>query len=243
MWIQETPWEQKNLGVASSAVFHFDGNDDPAAVTETVKNQDYIYQEAVIPMNRIDIVNGLLAGGFRFAEVAIAQSMKPVCELPEAYQRHLHEFTFHPADENEIKQIYDAVDGGSVFQTDKISLNPRFGPAVAARRYGNWIREEIANRGARPYIISYGDEAAGFSVMKTDDKGTVTGLLSGLMSTSRFPGFGVYLGYYMIEVAKANKAKRIVAHVSSNNPSVIKANQLLGYQIENMNYLLTRFLG
>ncbi len=243
MWIQESPWEKKNLGVESSAVFHLEENDDQAVLPEIIDNRSYVYQEAVIPMNRIDLVNSLLSGGFRFAEVAIEQSMKPISALPEGYKRHLHEFSFHRASTNEIILIYEAVDGGTVFDTDKISLNPQFGPAIAARRYGNWIREEISNNGARPYIIGFGGRAAGFSVMKKNDNNEMVGLLSGLMNKRSYPGVGIYLGYFMIEEAKAIGAKRIIAHVSSNNPSVLKANQLLGYQIDNMNYILTRYLG
>ena len=193
-------------------------------------------------MGRIDLLNGLLAGGYRFAEVAIHQSMKPECVLPKALERHLGEFSLHVANGTELKQIFDAIDGGMIFRTDKISLNPRFGPMVAARRYGNWMRDEIAREDTYPYIISRGCKAIGFSVLKYSNNDSVIGLLSGLMDASRFAGLGIYLGYYTVEAARKMGAKRVKAHISSNNPSVMKVNQMLGYQIESMHYVSTRLV-
>ncbi len=240
MWIQESPWEKKNLGIESSAVFHLEENDDQAVLPEIIDNQSYVYQEAVIPMNRIDLVNGLLSGGFRFAEVAIVQSMAPICKLPKAYERHLPEFSLHVADAENLKQIFGVIDSGTVFQTDKISLNPCFGYAIAARRYGNWMRTEVGLNNVCPFIICRGNEAVGFSIMKSDEKNDVVGLLSGLMNKSRNPSLGIYLGYYTIEAARQMGARKVKAHISSNNPSVLKVNQALGYQIESMSYILTR---
>ena len=240
MWIQESPWEKKNLGVESSAVFHLEENDDQTVLPEIIDNRSYVYQEAVIPMNRIDLVNGLLSGGFRFAEVAIRQSMKPVCTLPKAFERHLQDFSFHLADRSEINQVFQTIKSGEIFRTDKISLNPRFGPEIAAHRYANWMETELDRGNTAVYITRCKCESIGFSILKREQDDVVSGLLVGLFQPKKYLGIGVYLGYCTIEAARAMGAKLLKANVSSNNPSVVKLNQMLGYQLETMHYVLTR---
>ena len=75
MRIKETPWEKENLGVDSSAVFYIEEDDTIAVIEEIVKNNKYIYQEAVVPVTKTDLVNSLLEGGFRFAEVSMLLSV------------------------------------------------------------------------------------------------------------------------------------------------------------------------
>lgn len=241
MKLKETPWEKRNLGVNSSAVMVFEESDTLETLHRSVtENECYEYQEATVPMGRIDLLNALINQGFRFAEVAITTSMKPECVLPKAYQRRINDFSCHLADEDELCLIFDTIEREMIFQSDKISLNPRFGPEVASRRYGNWMKDEIRDINVCPYIITYCDKRLGFSIMKKRGNDVVDGLLSGLFNASRYSGLGIYLGYYTIEAARLMGAKVVKAHVSSNNLPVIKVNQLLGYQIEHMEYVLTK---
>lgn len=243
MRIKETPWEKENLGVESSAVFYIEECDTGAILEEkVVDNSEYIYQEAVVPTTRIDLLNLLLRNGFRFAEVAMQQSVKLPSSLPKAFERHARNFSFRLANEDEINQVYHSIVNGYVFQTDKISLNPRFGPKVAARRYINWVRKEISEKKAFLYMIQCKNENIGFTILKIDEKRVCNGLLTGLLNLESYSGFGIYLGYCTILAAGSMGAKCLKAHVSSNNIPVIKVNQLLGYQIEDMNYILTRYI-
>ena len=241
MKIKETPWERENLGVESSAVFFIEEDDTRAVLDQEIaNNRKYQYLEAVVPTSRVDLLNALLESGFRFAELAIQQSTKTSYALPKIYERHARDFSFQLAKEDEIKDIYGAILQGSVFTTDKISLNPQFGPCVAARRYYNWISKEINEQKAYAYIIRCKEKNIGFTVLKKENNSVCDGMLSGLLSPDAFAGYGVYLGYSIIQAAASMGAKVLKAHVSSNNMPVIRANQMLGYQIESMLYVLTK---
>ena len=242
MRIKETPWEKENLGVDSSAVFYIEEDDTIAVIEEIVKNNKYIYQEAVVPVTKTDLVNSLLEGGFRFAEVSMLLSVKIPSVLPRIFKRHVNDFSFHVADETDIEQVFESIKYGTVFQTDKISLNPRFGPKVAAKRYTNWVSKEINEHRAFVYIIQCKNRNIGFSILRMNEKKICDGLLSGLLNLESYSGFGVYLGYYTILAAKSMGGERLLAHVSSNNMPVIRINQMLGYELESMSYVLTRYI-
>ncbi len=244
MQIKETPWEIKNLGVASSAVFQFDEFDTAESLDESVlDNRDYEYQEAVVPAGNVDLLNRLLSSGFRFSELAIHIDMKPYGQLTEPLKRRLGAFSYHLADEEELRMILACLRQGDIFKTDKIATNPRFGPKVAGNRYANWAEGEIREKKAFAYVVQCKNDKIGFFVLKPMGEGVVDGLLAALFDVNRYQGFGFYVGYFLIEASRIELgAKLLIGQVSANNPSVIKVNQILGYQLRDMYYIATKLL-
>lgn len=242
MIIRETPWEKDNLGVASSAVFQFEEGDD-ALPGGVVDNRDYEYQEAVVPMKKVDLLNALLRCGFSFAEVAMHISVRlDDIAVPAMFSRRMEGLSYHPASREELDLILDTMRQGNIFLTDKIALNSRFGPKVAGRRYALWTAGEVARGTAWAYIVECEGEKIGFFVLKQAGPKTADGMLSGMFDTSRSMGLGFTVVYYPMVEAKARGMTKLVTTVSSNNPSIYKINQALGFQIQKMDYILYRSL-
>ena len=154
MNIKETPWELRNLGVESSIEFYFEVNDSVNELsTDVLKNSDYVYQVAHIPVGNINLVNKLLEHGFTFAEtkIELTADLRNL-ELPKTFERFSKGLSYHKASEDEVERINAAMIGG-VFSTDKVALDPYFSVSIAGQRYVYWT-EDIVRAGGAFYILS-----------------------------------------------------------------------------------------
>ena len=165
MVIKETPWETRNLGVESSVEFYFENNDEN--VSEFVTNTTaYRYQVAHVPTSRVDVVNELLANGFRFSEtkIELTASLKELV-LPSMFERFRDGLAYHSANNGEQQMIYEAMEAG-VFSTDKVALDPHFDAHIAGQRYAHWTRDELEAGRGYAYIVTCSGRPIGFFVLK-----------------------------------------------------------------------------
>ena len=242
MTIIETPWEIENLGVRSSSRIIFDDcSDDEETIRSELNKLDADYQEAVVPMGRVDLIQFLNASGFRFAEVQIRSSVEiDKLVMPKVAMRRLHFYACHEASQEEVEQILYTIQYGHIFKTDKIALNPKFGEDIAGRRYANWIKKEISDSRTKMYVLTSKGTNKGFMVIKHRGNGIVDGLLTGLFDAQKDIGIGYYLGYFLVQKAKEMGGKKVTATVSSNNLTVLRENEELGYKIQGMSYIMVK---
>lgn len=241
---KQTPWERENLGVRSSVVFQFEDGDDVKCLPESIAdNHFYEYQEAVVPMGKVELLNRLLKAGFSFAEVAmhISANLEKIV-VPSMFKRRLTDLSYHRSTADEWLLINEAMRKGEIFVTDKIALNGRFGPKVAGRRYALWSEKEINAGNAIPYIVEYREEKVGFFILKKVNDRTADGMLSGMFDTSKSMGLGFSVVYYPMVEARMMGMTKLVTTVSSNNPSIYKINQQMGFMIQQMDYILYKLV-
>ena len=242
MTIVETPWERRNLGVKSSAVLDFKRDDTPSDI-DFSRLSSFSYLEARVPVNKMDLVQTLTDAGFRFSEVQfnLAADLNEL-ESENPFSKYADAFSYHIALPEEVAAIYHEIRFSNIFTTDKIALNPHFGPSVSGNLYALWLENEIAQDTAFPFVVDYQNTPIGFFVLKKINERTGDSMLAGLFNTqeSRGSGFSTIL-FPMVEAKKRNM-KKIITSVSSNNPDSLKVHLALGYKILKMSYILSRVI-
>lgn len=243
MFVKETPWETRNLGVKSSAEFYFESTDTVETLTEEVlRNTTYAYQVAHIPAGKIDILNALLNTGFYFAETKILMSADlNTYTLPEKFKVAMSGLKYHEANATELELIYKKMREG-MFDTDKVALDPHFNAQVAGNRYALWTQDEIAAGRCSPFITTYEDEVIGFFMLKKTDNKTGDSFLGGVFDKNNNIGFGFAIIYLIMYEAKKLGLKKIVTGVSSNNLDSVRVHIALGYQVKTLLYTLVKHL-
>ena len=123
-----------------------------------------------------------------------------------------------------------------MFTTDRIYLDPSFGPTYSLNRYRNWISNEY-HRGTKIYKILNDEKWVGFFMPKEND-GTMDGLLGGLFSDFQGEGLGIVLPFMPLLVN--SNARKYETKISLNNFPVIQVYNQCGYRFTNIEYVFVK---
>ena len=138
--------------------------------------------------------------------------------------------------------IYQCIKSG-VFDTDKVSLDPKLGKEKAGNRFYNWCKKEIEGGTSKPYIVKDSKEnSVGFFVLKDINSRVSDSLLAGLFNKDEV-GLGYSVLYFPMVQAKKEGKRKIVTSVSSNNLPSVKTHMLLGYSIQHMSHVFIKHNG
>lgn len=128
-----------------------------------------------------------------------------------------------------------------MFSTDRICLDPQFGPKVGLRRYRNWITSEFENN--KSIIVSVVNRGipVGFSMFRIKN-GICDVLLGGIYEEYQNRGIG-----FLTPIAPAlylyqNKipCTKLETSISSNNYPVIEIYNYLGYKLNQITNVFIR---
>ena len=137
-------WEQRNLGMKCAEI-EFETSDDASCCAKAFEEaSSYDYLVAKIPAGNPTILHSVQSQGFEFVECSLHLRH----ELKQIGNYHLFDapilVTAHQAiKEDDVAYILKRVQDG-LFNTDRIYLDPAFSHEQAARRYVNWIQDELA---------------------------------------------------------------------------------------------------
>ncbi len=233
----DTYWEKENLGV-DSGKFIIDSDEDVMQIEKILKNCNKEYLEADVASGCIKSIAVLENNGFHFMETAIALKASVAdIDIPKAMKRFIGKVSYDESTVEELRIIGDAINTGTMFLTDKISLNAAFGSKKAGNRYCNWFYS-LLQKGAKCFSIHYMGKLVGFelSILKDD---TVEFILGGGLP-------GGYTGAGMMTVTASydywmnHNIKSIETNVSSNNLPVLKLHELFGLRINELRYILAK---
>ena len=241
MNVIDASWDTRSLGVKSGQVV-FSDSDSLSQIKEALRlSESYDYVVAKLPVSCVEVIPLLEIHGFSFAECSIEVVLRIRDAKPSILmQRMANQMEVKEADDEQKLEIYKQIETG-IFQTDRVALDPLFGPQYAARRYVNWIEDELQN-GAILYYVTYkGDGVGFFSYKETIAGKEAWPFLAGVFKSYKRSGIGsnVALDASRI-VAQQRGCTRIRTYVSSNNPPILRAQIAYGYQVEKMEYVLTR---
>lgn len=234
-------WDTRSLGVRCGQVV-FSAGDSADQLSDAMEfARDYDYMVAKLPTTCIDLVPPLEQRGFTFAEC----SFEVVLRLRDArssvlMQRVANQMEIKQADSKLKEEIYNQISKG-IFDTDRVALDSLFGPQYAAQRYINWIEDELKKDGSL-YYVAYKGEGVGFFSYKEPRPGIEAWpFLAGVFRGQGRNGIGsnVALDASRI-VAQERGCKRIRTYVSSNNPSILRAQIAYGYQVEKIEYVFVQ---
>lgn len=196
-----------------------------------------------VPSGKTDIL--LCAGelGFSVIEVNIklGHKMKDIL-IPKLFQRYEKDISYHDAGTEEIEEILEIVQQGEMFLTDKIAKDPFFGREKSGQRYRYWC-EQVLEKNASVVVCQYRDENIGFEVYTRNfETNRATNIVGGVFP--KHTGGGLGFAPLWVELLHQKEAgiKSVVTSVSSNNIPVLKLHESLGYQIQDMTYILIKHL-
>ena len=243
MWIKETPWERRNLGVESSVEYYFELSDNAAALDPTMMHDEKnAYQVAHIPVGRTDIVNELIKHGFSFSETKFQLTADLRHNtLSDRFSRYIDSFNYHLADAEETELIYEKIREG-IFSLDKIALDPHFDAHISGNRYVLWTNDVLEAGNSWLYIVKEENEAIGFFVLTRMNESIGESFLAGLFDKARTSGIGFSVLYFPMAEVKKLGMKKLLTGISSNNPDSLKVHLALGYQLKSMEYVLVKHI-
>jgi len=236
----DTYWEKRNLGVNSCQIVV--DKDDKAsevinAINTNCKDKDYI--EVISDVGRTDVIWKLEDVGFRFIEsiVEISLRRKEII-IPRHYLRFQDLIEYVQSTEDEIKIIKSNIETGTLFVTDKISLNRHFGKEQSGKRYSLWM-DDLLSKSAKCFSVKYNGQLIGFEVVDCTDN-VLELCIGGLIGNINLPGGGIFISIGRAKYIKETNIQRIKTVVSSNNPTVLRLHEETGFKVDKINYLLVR---
>ena len=237
MKIIDAIWEKRNLGV-DTVEFIVEYNDDETVVNEILEAEKQ-YNVVKLPMNKPRLMVRLQENGYFFVE-CIVSIQHNLSETKMAAARRLRLFDTQSIrmDEHDIQVLYNELEK-AVFSTDRIYNDMFFPEGTSARRYRNWIDDELM-RGSVLYKLVYRNAAVGFFIMEQMDNKVFNTFLIGLYDGYQNKGLGQSLAFSILTECIAQGAKRAIGSVSTNNLAMLKVDELLGYEIKDIKYVFIK---
>lgn len=232
-------WEKKNLNLNVLEI-EFDKEDkmSESLITE-IEQYDYIV--AKVPIKQINLMQEIENSKFYFIETQFDLIKKLTLEnmIPKRLIKISKSIESKKiANENHLDFILENV-SDNMFDTDRIALDPKFGPDIANKRYKNWIISLFNSDDSEVFSIINNNNSIGFYIINVKSN-SMRILLGGLYSKYKMFGLGYSLVVAPINLANSKNIKIIKGRISSNNLPVLKIYQEYGYFINDIRYIFRR---
>lgn len=236
MKIVDAVWEKRNLGVTASEIT-IEKGDEPERVNEQLSRIDSEYSVVKLPSEMSGILTVIQRNGYEFIEdmIHVEHDLHEV--VMSRIQKRLYDKTsYRVMTERDHEQLRAEIEKG-MFANDRISNDSFFSKDISARRYINWTND-LKEKGAGFYAITYGDESIGFVVLDKQDEKTYYSVLGG--GYEKFRGSGLGIVQKEPEITRLLGGKRLVTSVSSNNLNQLKALIMNGYRPYAIDHVLVK---
>lgn len=235
-------WERKNLGRDAWEVT-LDKKDmaDVQAVIDALHAPQFdgCYVCVKLPVGNLHMVHALEDDGFRFLETQLhlVEALEP-----SDVMRYGASADHIPVEERVVPKtreawgaIIEKITPG-MFDTDRIALDPAFGPDVACQRYRGWCWDLFKNPNSILTVSSCGGHDVSFEILLNYPlTGICRSTLGGLFPENKCAGLGALVA------SKARSVKgKYKTEVSTNNLSIVKIHQNLGRVICGEHYVLRK---
>jgi hypothetical protein len=236
--IVEATWEKRNLGVTCVEAT-VEPADTAAELRRRLAEISAQYNVVKVPAGRADAMLCVSELGYAFIEASIHVTWKVVpVELP-AIQKRMADSTGHALMDDADKEVLWSELRRGIHDTDRVSLDPRFGKQRAGERYVGWIQDELA-RGTDIYKLTYKGQTIGYFTMKHLGDGVYYPFLGGMYESHRNSGLGIIVPYKpMCEVA-ARGGRSISTYISTNNEPAIRVHVSLGFSFGQVTYVYVK---
>ena len=239
MKIVNAVWEERNLGVTATEIT-IEKNDSPDLVNEQLSGIESEYSVVRVPSDMAHILNVVQSSGYRFAEdmIHVEHDLAEV-RMNRVMKRLYDSMAYREMTEQDFEQLLAEI-GKGMFDNDRISNDSFFPKGTASKRYLNWTMD-LKDRGAAFYVITYGDEGAGFIVLEKKDDKTYYSVLGG--GYEKYRGTGLGIVQKEPEITRKLGGKRLITSVSSNNVGQLKALIMNGYKPYAIDHVLIKHKG
>lgn len=242
MKITDCFWEENNIG-DKTAELVVERDDQYNRETFDELETKYSYLVVKVPMKMVSFNFGLSQRGYAISEIQ--------CKLSKKYS----DFNFN---DKLIKMVYDDIGFKEIhdkclfneminnitpnmFSTDRITLDPHYGPEIGCLRYKNWMRTAFDNNMLSFIAFYYKKQLAGFSMYK-QDKDIIEGILGGIFPLFQSSVLGIVTpASHFLYAHKNNEPfKKYHTSISSNNVPVWQLYNYLNYKIDQLYYVFVK---
>lgn len=239
MKIIDAHWEKRNLGVKCSEIII--ENDDSLQDLKKIDLNNSNYYVVKIPTGKIDYIEYFTNKGFYFFET-ISELCLDINNyiLPSKYTRFDSNINYNKIINANLNNLENELKKG-IFKTDRIALDNFFGIKFSAKRYFNWILDEIKNE-AEVFELLYNNEPIGFFTLKKIDEITYYNFLAGMYDSNLSFGLGFSIITKPIEEISLRNGKYLTVQISSNNLAVSRLYSSFGFIQNNISYIMIKHL-
>lgn len=231
-------WEKRNSGVDAWEVELSKGENIEELEKELARlSADYIV--AKTPVGEPLLYEFLESIGFHFVEAVAVCSHRPVLPpLPRIQERLVFSTCARPLNTNDRCEMESNVRAG-MFVTDRVAVDPVFGPEKAAARYIGWIDDEL-NRGAELYGIFKESDVIGFFLLRLRDDNVAVAPIGGIYPKYQGFGYGIVMNCQEIMRAREIEAKKLLTTISLNNIGAFGVHLALNYSVVDQKYVFVK---
>ena len=244
MQIQDCPWEFENIGQRTGQL-NYSSHDRYNSGEVRLAVRNYEYRVAKVPCGNMNCFLGLQRDGMTVMETQIHLSKdKDSFEKEWAKYRDVYEeIDFRQVtDDNDFSKMLSSIDD-NMFSTDRISLDPSFGPHIGRQRYVTWMEREYRKKSAAFWWICHNKQDVGFMMLRIEDH-LIDCLLNGLFTPFQRKGLGLLTpaSPLLLSIMKELDVDEETTTISSNNAPVVHLYNKLNFKIKRMTYVLASHL-
>jgi hypothetical protein len=238
MIIVDAYWEIRNLGKKTIEI-EIEKEDSFVDIQYFFSNNFFEYGVVKIPPSRVDLIFPIQNFGFKFAEILSFAKIKieVLPPLGKIENRILKDLTYVNMSKSEIDELFFML-SMNLFETDRIAIDPLFGPKISNHRYKGLITDEI-NKGATLYSVKFKLNNIGFFLIRENGNKSYSNL-AGIYRGFQNKGFGVFLNYFEIIESSKRGLKELHTSYSSNNIGAQGVHQRLGFEITKSVSIFTK---
>lgn len=241
MRIIDCPWELKNLNCRVVEI-SVDTNEELEVDTLLSLESRYDYIVMKIGYGRVDHYEKVSQLGYYLIETQMTLLKNYVdwhIENDPLTTKILQQLSVEPITTNEdFDELMDLI-SENMFTTDRIYLDPHFGPGYSMQRYKNWTRTEW-QRGALLYKHYFRGIYVGFSLCKLVGN-ELSVLLAGCFEKYQKSGIGFWLPLIPL-IYKNVPHKVYTTHISTNNFPVWQMYNRHQYLVTNFDYVFVKHI-
>ena len=240
MKIIEAVWEKRNLGVTCAEI-EVEGNDSPEDLMPLLRMRSEQYLVVKVSSENYAAVTALQREGFMFIEslIQIEADLSKGAIIPKRCQRLLKNMGWHNSSDEETRKTLEVIRAGSIFATDRISIDPYFSRELAGQRYAYWTEDILASDNSEMLITEYLGENVGFVVMQHREKYS-SPVLNGVYPEYLGSGMGVVNSCCTQLYLFQRGVKRSISHISTNNGNMLNMAALFQNSFGDVKHILIK---
>lgn len=239
MNVVEAFWDHENLAAKTFEVSLVETDslaDFEKVDRDLIENKHAEYIVLKCPVNMRDFLNELPRLGYAFREATFSLSLKKAnYKYPafvDRFDRNIQVTAISEA--KDLQRIYSEISSG-VFDTDRVSIDKKFGVEVGNKRYMRWI-DSLVQQGQKIYEVSHNADPLGFFIFKPAGGDAARGVLTGIYKKYSTSGYGVIVMKKLNDMVWEQGYKTYYAQTASNNLKSVRVNFLFGCEIDDLFY-------
>ncbi len=241
MKIVDCPWELVNLDCRVAEISVSAGE---AINKEKIQELESDYDYLVLKIPSGAMSHNIVAAqmGFTLAETQMEMAKHKKdwnFENDQLTKRLMEQLSVERITTEEDFEELMSLITDDMFSTDRIYLDPEFGPKYSVKRYKNWTRTEWEN-GSLLYKHLFRGKYVGYSLAKKQREELIC-LLAGCFEQYQKTGIGLWIPL-VPELYPNMEYSRYSTHISANNIPVWRMYNHQKYEVTNFDYVFVKHI-